>query len=193
MKNAESEIRTLFDQYNKRLVMEKKDITDKLTKWGNTLIRRIEDHVAEQKKFLDEHCEKRKRAFEAERKRIIADVTAHNKRNEVDEVERLLAEFRNLKLNLPVLDQNDVPTSYMRVSTEDALPIKGSDKNNAQQTKANQFQDTIAEDNKNGSGNSASGSRRSSIKPSSAKNKPPRYSYMNMSDFCVLFIFFYLK
>jgi hypothetical protein len=174
MKKAESEIRTLFDKYNAELEKKQKDITDKLTKWSNTLIRKIKDHVTDQKKFLDEHCEKRKRAFETERKRIIADATAHNKRNEVDEVERLLAEFRNLKLNLPVLDQNDVPTLYMRVSTEDALPIKESDQNDAQQTKANQLQDTIAEDNKNGSGNSASGSRRSSIKPSSAKDKPPR-------------------
>jgi uncharacterized protein (UPF0216 family) len=190
MKKAESEIRTLFDKYNAELEKKQKDITDKLTKWGNTLIHRIEDHVAKQKKFLDEHCEKRKRFFETERKKITAEVTTtFEKKKEIEQIDQLLAQCKHLRLNLPVLEQYDVSTSYMRVSTEVALPLKESDKNDAQQTKKKQFQDTIAEDHNNDSGNSASGSRRSSIKPSSAKDKPPRYSYINMSAFCLLFIF----
>jgi hypothetical protein len=174
MKKADSEIRALFEQYNDRLVKEKKVVSDELTKWSSLHIRRIEEYVAKQKKFLDEHFEKRKRFFETERKRIIADVTAHDKKKENEPIERLLAELRNLKLNLPVLDRDEKLMVYLRVSTEEALELKESKKNNAQQTKENQTQDTPAEDNNNDSKNGASGSRRSSLRPPSAKQKPPR-------------------
>jgi hypothetical protein len=174
MKKVESEIRTLFEQYNDRLVKQKKVVCDKLIKWSNTHIRSIQEHVTAQKKFLDDHFEKQKCFFETERKRIIADVTAHDKKKEIESIERLLDELRNLKLNLPVLDKDEKPMLYLRVSTEEALGLKESEKNNAQQTKENQTQDTPAEDNNNDSKNGASGSRRPSLRPPSAKQKPPR-------------------
>jgi hypothetical protein len=174
MKKAEPEIRTLFDQYNDRLMKEKKAVSDKLTKWGSLHVRRIEEYVAEQKKILDEHFDKQKRFLETERKRITAEVTTCEKKKETEPIEQLLAYCKNLKVNLPVVVRDEKPISYMRVSTEEALELKESDKNNAQQTKENQTQDKPAEDNNNDSKNGASGSRRPSLRPPSAKQKPPR-------------------
>ena len=140
-KKVETEIRTLFNQYNTQLTNRKKEVSEQLSKWSKDLIRRIEEHTATQKKLLDEHFEKRKFVFETERKRITTIIIDHEKRQETKEIEQRLAEFKNLILNLPTLHAYETVSIYMHVLPEEELPEKQRERNNAQKSNENPSND----------------------------------------------------
>jgi hypothetical protein len=174
MKKSEPEICSLFERYNETLVKRKKEIAERLTKWGKDLIRQIEDHVNNQKKFLDQHFERQKRFLDSERKRFNTEVAAHEKKKESEQIARLLAECKALKLNLPIIDQYENPSIYIRVTTEEQLALIKAEKNNVQQPKENQYQNRSTEDNDHGTGNNASASERSLLRPTFANAKQTR-------------------
>jgi hypothetical protein len=174
MKKSEPEICSLSERYNETLVKRKKEIAERLTKWGKDLIRQIEDDVNKQKKFLDQHFERQKRFLDSERKRFNTEVAAHEKKKESEQIDRLLAECKALKLNLPIIDQYENPITYIRVITEEQLALIMAEKNNVQQSKENQCQNRSPEDNDHGTGHNASTSERLAVQPTSASVRPPR-------------------
>jgi hypothetical protein len=174
MKKSELEIFNLFEHHNKTLLKRREKIYEKLTNWGHELIRLIEDHVNNQKQILDQHFERQKRFLDSERKRFNTEVAAHEKKKESEQIDRLLAECKALKLNLPIIDQYENPITYIRVITEEQLALIMAEKNNVQQSKENQCQNRSPEDNDHGTGHNASTSERLAVQPTSASVRPPR-------------------
>jgi hypothetical protein len=170
MTKPETEIRSLFERYNETLVKQKKEVLERLTKWGNELVRLVEDHVNRQKKILDQHVDAQKRFLDAERKRFNAEIAAQKKKKDNEQIERLLAECKALKLDLPIIDQYEQPMSYMRVMTEAQLPPRKTDENSVHKTEENQSQNRSTEDN----GNGISASEKSLRKPTSTNARSPR-------------------
>jgi hypothetical protein len=158
--------------FNETLVKKRKEVLERLTKWGNELVRLVEDHVNRQKKLLDQHVDAQKRFLDAERKRFNAEIAAQKKKKDNEQIERLLAECQALKLDLPIIDQYEQPMSYMRVMTEAQLPPRKTDENSLHETEENQSQNRSTEDNGNGNGISAG--ERSLRTPTSANARSPR-------------------
>jgi len=174
MKKAESEIRSLFERYNDTLVRQKKDVSDKLTKWSSELVHLIETHVNTQRKLLEQHFDMQKRFLDAERKKLIQQVAAQEKKKDNEQIDRLLAEYKALQLNLPKTEQYENPIPYIRVITEAQLALRKTDEKNAHPIEESQSQNRSTEDNVNGTGNTASASRRSSLRPPSARARSPK-------------------
>jgi hypothetical protein len=174
MKKAETEIRGQFKQYNDTLARKKKEESEALTKWGETLISQIKNHVTEQKKLLDQHFDNQKRFLDDEQKKFLAHPVVQEKKNDKEQIDRLIDACKALKLNLDILHRYDQPIAYMRVMKEEELVLKSPDETSTKQPQENESQNRTTEDNNNSTGNTASGSGRPSLRPASASGRPPR-------------------
>jgi len=171
MKKSELEIFNLFEHHNETLLKRRGKIYEKLTSWGRELICLIEDHVNNQKQILDQHFERQKRFLDSERKRFNVEVAVQEKKKDSEQIDRLLAECKALKLNLPIIYQCESPITSMRVITEEQLALMKADRNNVHQPKENQYQNRSPEDNDHGTGNNASASERSLLRLTSANGE----------------------
>jgi hypothetical protein len=174
MKKSELEIFNLFEHHNETLSKRRGKIYEKLTNWGRELIRLIEDHVNNQKQILDQHFERQKRFLDSERKRFNVKVAVQEKKKESEQIDRLLAECTALKLNPPIIYQCESPITSMRVITEEQLALIKADRNNVHQPKENQCRNGSTENNDYGTGNNASTSERSLLRPTFANAKQTR-------------------
>jgi hypothetical protein len=128
-----AKIKSLFDQYNVTLLEQKKKMSEEITKWGSDLIREITQYVADQKKLLEEQFENQKRAIEAKRKQSMSDLAKQEKKKDNEEINRLLAECKDLKFELTALEYCKHRVNYIQVTTEDQLAQKSRNENGTEE------------------------------------------------------------
>ncbi len=128
-----AKIKSLFDQYNATLLEQKKKMSEEITKWGSDLIREITQHVTDQKKLLEEQFENQRRAIEAKRKQSMSDLAKHDKKKDSEEINRLLAECKDLKFELTTFEYYNRGVEYIQVTTEDQLVEKSRNENGTEE------------------------------------------------------------
>jgi hypothetical protein len=128
-----AKIKNLFEQYNATLLEQKKKISEEITKWGSDLIREIEQHVTDQKKLLEQQFENQRRAIDAKRKQSMSDLAKEDKKRDSEEINRLLAECKDLKFELAALEYHNRKVDYIQVTTDDQLAEKSRNENSTEE------------------------------------------------------------
>ncbi|CAF3391192.1 unnamed protein product [Rotaria socialis] len=148
MKKSVQEIRSVFESYHELLTNHKKKMSEKLIKWHNKLIQQIEDHVVEQSKLLDQYVENEKHHIDARCKQLLVDVALQDKKNNKEQIKRLVAECKTLQFDLAKLHRYDHSTKFIRFTIKEPPVEEQQDNENVRKSRRSQSQRRKVTDNR---------------------------------------------
>ncbi|CAF3984047.1 unnamed protein product [Rotaria magnacalcarata] len=123
-------------------------MSEKLIKWRNKLIHQIEDHVVEQSKLLDQYVENEKHHIDARCKQLLVDVALQDKKNNKEQIKRLVAECKTLQFDLAQFHRYNYPTKFIRFSIKEQLVAEQQDNENVRKSRRSQSQRRIVTDDR---------------------------------------------
>ncbi|CAF3723256.1 unnamed protein product [Rotaria sordida] len=139
MKPLEAEIRHLFNHHMSMLCNQKWKIIDEITKWSTTLISQIQEHVTQQRKFLDQVYEKKVFCLNTIRDRILKQALIYEQKEDNEQVNQWLNQCNTLKLELATLNYINRPISTIQlVAEEQSIQPNTDDEQNEQKTEVEQ-------------------------------------------------------
>ncbi|CAF3881782.1 unnamed protein product [Rotaria sordida] len=139
MKPLEAEIRHLFNHHISMLCNQKWKIIDEITKWSITLISQIQEHVTQQRKFLDQVYEKKVFCLNTIRDRILKQALIYEQKEDNEQVNQWLNQCNTLKLELATLNYINRPISTIQlVAEEQSIQPNTDDEQNEQKTEVEQ-------------------------------------------------------
>lgn len=121
MSKSEQEIHNLFDEHCKTLLHHKKKLAKKITKWRNKLIDQIENHVVEQNNLLNQLFENTQHQIELERKNVLTHAASRHKKNNQENINRLITSCKALKFHLAQFHQYEKSIEYIEIITDNRL------------------------------------------------------------------------
>ncbi|CAF3773402.1 unnamed protein product [Rotaria sordida] len=138
MKPLEAEIRHLFNHHISILCNQKWKIIDEITKWSTTLISQIQEHVTQQRKFLDQVYEKKVFCLNTIRDRILKQALIYEQKEDNEQVNQWLNQCNTLKLELATLNYINRPISTIQLVAEEQSIQPNTDEQNEQKTEVEQ-------------------------------------------------------
>jgi hypothetical protein len=113
------DIRKIFDGHIKKLLEEKKQMGEKISQWRNKCVRQIDEYVTEEKKYLEQECEKQKRSIEARRDQYMRDAATQDKKKCKEVINQLLGQCKDFQFQIAALEYYSREIEFVQVMTED--------------------------------------------------------------------------
>ena len=149
MKKIESEVNQSLKQYHQLLSKQKNEVTDALMKWREECIKQIEDHVDEQKKYLEKYFETYEKFLENKCQECLTETQKLKKKNQDDRIKQLITECQVLEHIVAKLDKCEQSITFMNVVTEEQSQLKQQENSQTSKFQDKQLEAKSTEDMNN--------------------------------------------
>jgi hypothetical protein len=147
--SAEREIQALYLEHQKVLLEQKNKLCDDISEWGDALIQSIYKHASLQKYYLEQEFSKQMRDLNETYKAFIQDLHVREHMKNVEEVNQVLEQYKELKFKLSTLEFHAQSTPYIRVPGKQRLSITQPDVFDNAATGRSQFDNGSTEKDNN--------------------------------------------
>lgn len=167
------DIRKIFESHGKKLLEQKKQMNETLNVWRNKRFREIDEHVAEQKKRLDEECERHKDLLEQQRQQFTKEVSSLEKKKDKEHIRHLIDQFKELKFQLAAFKNIKREVEFIQLMAEDQQTQTNQNKRSANEADEKRSQKPPTTYHENTTNNETEKGN-SSSKPSFASERQAR-------------------
>lgn len=118
---AESEVRQLFEQYEKTLADQRYKMSDDINEWCDVLTNRIRTHSNRQLCNLEREYTMRLDSLRQICHRYVMEIRVHEQLKKTEEVTALLDQCKALKIELFELQRNEKRIEFLKVPTKQRI------------------------------------------------------------------------
>jgi hypothetical protein len=125
------DIRKIFEGYGKKLLEQKKQMIEKIHVWRNKCFRAIDEHVAEEKKHLDEEYERQKDLLEQQRQQFTKEASYQERKRDEEHIRHLVDQCMDLKFQLAAFKNIKREVMFIQLMAEDQQTQTNQNKRSA--------------------------------------------------------------
>jgi hypothetical protein len=135
------DIRKIFEGYGKKLLEQKKQMIEKIHVWRNKCFRAIDEHVAEEKKHLDEEYERQKDLLEQQRQQFTKEASYQERKRDEEHIRHLVDQCMDLKFQLAAFKNIKREVEFIQLMAEDQQTQTNQNKRSANDTENKPIKD----------------------------------------------------
>jgi len=124
---AETEIRKLFECYQKTLLAQKFKVYDDITEWADAITLSISKHAKQQKYYIEQEYSKQLRYLNETCNQFIEDLHVQQQMKNTEQINQLLEQCKALKFELAALETTVQTIPYIQVPCEKKSTIRNQD------------------------------------------------------------------
>jgi hypothetical protein len=137
MSQSEIKIHDLCNRFAKELFDRKWELSEEITQWRDTQIRRIDNHAREQRRLLEEEYQKQESYLNNTRDQFVTAAQRCEQTRDNVQIEQLLVQCNALKCELAALEFPEDKMLFIKFMTEDQLAQKKRNERNAEKNEDN--------------------------------------------------------